>query len=75
MKTTSAPLGDVFATQGIMVVLLCILLFWMHLQFPALCSDLLAGWYDASDRSPSIPANAAECLSAIQTWFSSVLPG
>ncbi|MBQ6039928.1 MAG: hypothetical protein IJL32_04035 [Oscillospiraceae bacterium] len=75
MKAKSAPLGDVFATQGILVVLLCILLFWMHLQFPALCGDLLAGWYNASDRSPAIPANAAECLSAIQTWFSSVWPG
>ena len=72
MKTTSAPLGDVFATQGILVVLLCILLFWMHLQFPALCSELLDDWYDASDRSPALPAAAADCLAAIQAWFGSV---
>lgn len=61
----NAPLCDVFATQGILVVLICIGVFVLHLCAPAYCNELLTEWHAIAENSPELTAIAAD----IKAWF------
>ena len=62
------PLCDVFATQGILVVSVCILAAVLHLLAPAYCAELLGRLHDFAENSPDI----AEIAAGITEWFASV---
>lgn len=62
------PLRDVFATQGILVVLFCILVTVLHLAAPGFCGEmlhLLKEWLAAGPTAEELAAEAAE-------WFASI---
>lgn len=65
------PLRDVFATQGILVVLAAIAVLFLHIFAPAYCSELLAAWHQLETESPNMEAFAAELVK----WFASSFAG
>ncbi len=69
--TKKEPLRDVFATQGILVVMLGILICTLHLLTPEFCCELLTEWHAAAEQSPPLDAIAA----GIAEWFSSIFSG
>ena len=70
-ESKEAPQRDIFATQGILVVLICIGVFVLHLWKPEYCRDLLAEWHRIAAESPE----AAEIIAAISEWFASICSG
>ena len=62
------PLYDVFAVQGILVVLICIGVFALHWAAPAFCRDLLTEWQRFAAESPEL----AEIAAAVSKWFASI---
>lgn len=68
------PVSDVFATQGIIAVLICIAVIALHFFAPDPCNALLAAWKHYTADSLS----AAEIGEMIQkwwdTWFASIFP-
>ena len=69
--TPEAPLHDVFAVQGIVVVLICIGVFALHLAAPAFCRDLLAEWRRIAADSPELTGFAHRS----SEWFASICSG
>jgi hypothetical protein len=69
--TPEAPLCDVFAVQGIVVVLICIGIFALHLTAPAFCRDLLAEWRRIAAGSPELTGIAHR----VSEWFASICSG
>lgn len=65
------PLCDVFAAQGILVVLICIVIFVLHLSAPAFCRALLDEWRRIAAESPT----PAEIAAAATEWFASIFSG
>lgn len=70
-ESKDAPLRDIFATQGILVVLICIGVFALHLWKPEYCRDLLTEWHRIASESPE----AAGIIRAISEWFASICSG
>lgn len=68
MKEES-PLRDVFAVQGMLAVLLCILVSGLHLLAPEYCRELLAEWKKAVNETPDLIAFAEALMQQIRTWF------
>lgn len=62
------PLRDVFATQGILVVLTGILICVLHLLAPEFCGALLRTWHETAAQSPTLDALAAQ----MTAWFASI---
>lgn len=65
---TNEPLRDVFATQGILVVLVGILICVLHLLAPVFCGELLHEWHELAAQSPTPDALAAQ----VTAWFASI---
>lgn len=70
MKRTD-PLCDVFATQGILIVFICIGVFTLHLTAPAFCADLLTEWHRIAADSTELTAIAE----TVRAWFVSIFAG
>lgn len=70
-ESKDAPLRDIFATQGILVVLICIGVCALHLWKPEYCRDLLTEWHRIAAES----TEAAEIIGAISEWFASICSG
>ena len=65
------PLHDIFATQGILVVLICIGVFALHLCAPAFCRELLSEWHRIAAESTAVSTLACR----ISEWFASICSG
>ncbi len=67
----NAPLCDVFATQGILIVLICMSVFVLHLCVPAFCYELLTEWRRIAEESPELAILALD----VKEWFASICSG
>lgn len=63
-----APLHDVIAAQGIMVVTIAIGIVTLNIFAPAFCADLLAELHGIAERSPSLES----LLQTVTEWFTSL---
>ena len=65
------PLCDVFATQGILVILTALGVIALHIFAPEYCNALLREWHRLSAESPDL----AGLISQAAEWFASICSG
>lgn len=63
------PVRDIFATQGILVVLVALLLCILNLTAPAFCAALVQEWQRIAEESPTLEALWAQLLAWGTQWF------
>ena len=69
--TENEPLRDVFATQGILVILTVLAVVILHIFAPEYCRELLEAWHKIEAESPDAEALAAQ----LTEWFASIFAG
>ena len=63
------PMQDVFAAQGLAVVLFCLLICTLNLAAPRYCSELLAILSDCYENSPLLSAAGRLLWQRLSLWF------
>lgn len=69
MEEHQTPLRDVFATQGIIAVLIGILICVLHIAAPEICRNLLHAWHETEANSPALADWFADLTAWVQAWF------
>lgn len=68
-EANNPPVRDIFATQGILVVLVALTLCILNLTAPDFCAALCAEWQRIAAESPTLEEVFTQILTWSTQWF------